>query len=78
MPHSYEDVLARSRDLQFRLDLINGVQAASTAEEKVTVDAWCKKETDKIMASYASGSANDVPTLLAIIKSVGLDPFLTS
>lgn len=53
------------------------LKSEASDTEKAIVDAWCKSEFDKILASFTSANAQDIPTILTVIRVVGLSSFET-
>ncbi|KAJ3510104.1 hypothetical protein NLJ89_g4866 [Agrocybe chaxingu] len=70
---SFEEILARSKELKERIYFIYSLPPHAQEEEKAAVAAWCKKESDKVLSSYTTPDAKDVPTLIFFIRVAGLD-----
>ncbi|KDR72653.1 hypothetical protein GALMADRAFT_142951 [Galerina marginata CBS 339.88] len=72
---SFEAILARSTQLSEKINFIYNLRPKASAEEKDVVLPWCNKESDKVLSSYTSASVQDIPTILTIIRVVGLNSF---
>ncbi|CAA7268308.1 unnamed protein product [Cyclocybe aegerita] len=72
---SFEEIIARSMQLHDRINFIFNLRPQVSEEEKGVVSAWCKKESDKVLASYTTADLKDVPTIMSIIRVAGLEAF---
>jgi len=75
--YSLEKSLARSMRFSAQMNTIYSIKSKAAPEERVIVDAWCKKESDKLLSSYTEPERGDIPTILSIIRMAGWFTFTT-
>jgi hypothetical protein len=56
------------------MNTIYSIKSKAAPEERVIIDAWCKKESDKVLSSKAQP---DIPTILSVIRMAGWFTFTT-
>ncbi|KJA26964.1 hypothetical protein HYPSUDRAFT_1039386 [Hypholoma sublateritium FD-334 SS-4] len=72
---SFEEFLARSRDLQERMQFIYSLPAQCASSELQKVRTWCRKESNKILSSYNPINMKDIPVIMSVIRTDGLEAF---
>jgi hypothetical protein len=75
MGKSFEHALAQSPAFSEKMNLIYAVLSKMSNEDKLVVRPWCKKETDKVLSSYAQPEVRDIPVILSVIRHSGWVPF---
>lgn len=68
---SFEELLARSTDLQERMHFIYSLPSQGTSHDLQKVEIWCQKESDKILSSYNPVNVLDIPLIISIIRAAG-------
>ena len=54
-----------------QMNTIYSIKSKAAPEERLSVDAWCKKESDKLLSPYAELAVRDIPTILSVIGMAG-------